>query len=115
MRTLILDKEGNAIITTNEEYNLITILEGERYIKGTHIPSKKLSINSIESIRAIRDFLNSVISKGEKIESLSSEHEELVKEFLKTKDEQISKRLKAIKVEFIKLRGKTASNGRVNI
>ena len=75
MRTLILDKEGNAIITTNDEYN----------------------------------------SKGEKIDSLSLEHEALVKEFLKNKDEKTSKRLKEIKLEFIKLRGKTASNGRINI
>jgi|TARA_R110001606_G_C15212804_1_gene633101 hypothetical protein len=115
MRTLILDKEGNAIITTNDEYNLITILEGERYVKGTHIPSKKFCINSLDSIRCIRDFLNSVISKGEKIDSLSLEHEALVKEFLKNKDEKTSKRLKEIKLEFIKLRGKTASNGRINI
>jgi hypothetical protein len=115
MRTLMLDSEGNAVITTNEEYNLITILEGERYIKGTHIPSKKFSINSLDSIRSIRDFLNSVISKGERVQELVQEHESLVKEFLETKDETISNRLKDIKAEFIKLKGKTASNGRVNI
>ena len=115
MRTLILDKEGNAVITTNDKFDKITIMVGEYYIKGLHIPSKQFSIETIDSIKAVRDYLNSVITKGEKIAQLEKEHKKLSEQYLVKKDEKLYQKIKQIKSEFIKLRGKTASNGKIHI
>ena len=92
MRTLILDKEGNAVITTNDKFDKITIMVGEYYIKGLHIPSKQFSIETIDSIKAVRDYLNSVITKGEKIAQLEKEHKNLSEQYLVKKDEKLTKR-----------------------
>lgn len=120
MRTIILDKEGNAVITTNEDFDKITILVGEQWVKGNQLPAQKFSIASIDSLKSVRDYLNSVISKGQRVAHLKSKHQELTEKYLDHtsehyKSEGINTELKSIKEEFTKLIGKDSVNGRVQI
>ncbi len=120
MRTLILDKDGNAIITTNEDFDKINIMVGETWVKGNHLPAQKFSIGSIDSLKAVRDYLNSVITKGQKVAQLKERHKELSDKYLDHtsehyKSEEISDELQSIKLEFTKLIGKESVNGRIQI
>jgi len=120
MRTIILDEEGNAVITTNEDFDKITILVGEQWSKGNHLPAQKFSITSIDSLKSVRDYLNSVISKGQRVAHLKSKHQELTEKYLDHtsehyKSEDINKEMKSIKEEFVKLIGKDSVRGRIQI
>lgn len=120
MRTIILDKEGNAVITTNEDFDKITIMVGEQWVKGNKLPAQKFTIASINALKCVRDYLNSVISKGQKVEELKTKHKELSDNFLDHNSEhyksvKISQEIRSIKEEFTKLIGKDSVNGRIQV
>ena len=74
-RTLILDEEGNAVITCNESYDIITFLIGESYDRRGLIPGKKFSLSGVGSLKAIRDYLNCVITREEQMRQLKQKLE----------------------------------------
>lgn len=60
-RALILDNNGEAVVTVNEEFDLITIMVGEQYTREGVIPSKKYQIKGIDIIKELHKFLSTVI------------------------------------------------------
>lgn len=60
-RALILDNNGEAVVTVNEEFDLITIMVGEQYTRDGVIPAKKYQIKGVEIIKELHKFLSTVI------------------------------------------------------
>jgi len=115
MRTLILDQDGNAIITCNEQYDTINIMSGEYISRHGVRPAMKFSVGSIEAIEAIRDFLNSVCAKNAQVAKLTQDLEKLKVTHLESPTEETSKKLKALNKKLSNLKGNSVSNGRKRI
>lgn len=108
-RTLILDQEGNAVITCNENYNVITIMSGEYFSKYGVRPAQKFSISGLDAIEAIRDYLNSVCAKNAQVEKLSVRKKELSVTHLESPTEESSQELKEINKKLAILKGNSVS------
>ena len=113
-RSLILDQEGNAVITCNEEYNIITIMSGEYFSKYGVRPAQKFSISGLDAIESLRDYLNSVCAKNAQVDTLRIEQKELLEKQLTEPTEETSERLKTIKKKLINLKGNSV-NGRKSL
>lgn len=103
-RTLILDSEGNAVVTCNEDFNCVTFLVGEIWVRGELIPGKKIQINGINHLKSLRDYLSGVVQSEEEIIKLKQEKKELSKIHIQKPTEESSKKLKEINFKISKLR-----------
>jgi hypothetical protein len=110
-RTLILDEEGNAVITCNESYDIITFLIGESYDRRGLIPGKKFSLSGVGSLKAIRDYLNCVITREEQLRILKKQLEEYSAAHLEHPTEDNLLNLKSVNRNIRKLKGNSI-NGR---
>ena len=110
-RTLILDEEGNAVITCNESYDIITFLIGESYDRRGLIPGKKFSLSGVGSLKAIRDYLNCVITREEQLRILKKQLEEYSAAHLEYPTEDNLLNLKSVNRNIRKLKGNSI-NGR---
>lgn len=104
-RTLILDESGNAVITCNEDFDVITILSGEIYTPNGIIPGKKFSISGVTAIEGLRDYLNSVCSKNIQYNTLKKEQSELKDTHLANPTKESTERLREINKTLLKLKG----------
>jgi len=110
-RTLILDEDGNAVITCNEDFTVITIMSGELIHRHGVRPAQKFSIGGIGAIEAVRDYLNSVCAKNALSKKLQGERKELVDEYIETETEETKSRIENINKKLINLKG-NSTNGR---
>jgi len=110
-RTLILDEEGNAVITCNESYDIITFLIGESYDRRGLIPGKKFSLSGVNSLKAMRDYLNSVITREEQLRIFQEQLEEYSSAHLESPTEDTLEKLKSVNRNIRKLKGNSI-NGR---
>ena len=114
-RTLILDEEGNAVITCNESYSIITFLIGERYDRNGLVPGKKFSLSGVGSLKAVRDYLNCVITREEQLKIFQEQLEEYSAAHLESPTDETSKKLKDVKRNILKLKGNSINGRKVRI
>ena len=83
-RALILDDKGNAVMTVNDDLNMITIHVGEFIYRGQIIPSKQFQISGIDVIKDIQGFLSSIIQTNKELMALTEEKRKLTTEVSNT-------------------------------
>lgn len=75
-RTLILDTLGEAVITTDDSYETISIIVMEKRFRGEVIPAKHFQLTGQDVLKDLHKFIGNVIQNNKAVSKLEKEVQE---------------------------------------